>query len=266
MNPVLKNILGNKREEVDHLKRVYSEDALMDAARSIGPRRSLIGAMEQGNKKLKVIAEIKRSSPTKMLMPTRFDPKKIAISYEAGGASALSVLTDVRFFCGHGAYIPIVRESVSIPVLRKDFVIDKYQVTEAAALGADAILLMAINFDSSDALGELYSHALDLGLEVLLEIHSEKEWEMVAPINPKLVGINNRDFLSPALAVDIETTVRLAPQLPPEVVIVSESGISTAEDILKLLGAGAHGFLIGSAFMAEDDPGAKLASLIAEVG
>ncbi len=265
MNPLLKNILDNKREEVDHLKRVYSEDALLDAARKIGDRRSLAGAIKHGEKKPRVIAEIKRSSPTKMLKPTRFDPKAIAISYESGGASALSVLTDARFFCGHSAYIPIVRAAVSIPVLRKDFVIDKYQISEAAALGADAILLMALNFEDTDALGELYHHALSLGLEVLLEIHSQKEWEKVEPLHPKLVGINNRDFLSPKLAVDIMTTIRLAPQLPADVVIVSESGISSAEDISKLSAAGARGFLIGSAFMAHDDPGACLARLIDQV-
>ncbi|VAX22098.1 Indole-3-glycerol phosphate synthase [hydrothermal vent metagenome] len=264
MNPVLKNILDNKREEIDHQKRIYSEDALVEAAGKIGARRSLAGAVEHGEEKLKVIAEIKRSSPSRMLKPTRFNPKEIAISYEAGGASALSVLTDTRFFCGHGAFIPIVREAVSIPVLRKDFVIDKYQITEAAALGADAILLMALNFENTDALGELYHHALSLGLEVLLEIHSEKEWEKVAALDPKLVGINNRDFLSPELATDIMTTIGLAPRLPADVVIISESGISSPEDIAKLSRAGARGFLIGSAFMIHDDPGAELARLIAQ--
>ncbi len=263
LHPILTSILDNKREEVGYLKSLIPEVVIREKASLRAPCRSLRDAVGAGNGGVKVIAEIKRSTPTVMLRATSFDPVKIAKSYEAGGAVALSVLTDARFFSGHSLYVPMTRDQVSIPVLRKEFIIDSWQVVETAALGADAILLMAVCL-TDDQLAEYFELAQELGLEPLVEIHNEKEWERVKKLGPKLVGINNRDFLSKNLDVDIDATLRLAPVLPNDVTVISESGVSTADDLRKLIKAGADGFLIGTAFMKEDYPGAALAKLLSE--
>ncbi len=262
INPVLVDIIDHKRQEVDKLKKVYPYEALVEAANERSDARSLYSALKSDAPKVKVIAEIKRTSPTASFKPVNFDPAKIAKSYEAAGAVAISVLTDARFFSGAPSYVPMVRDSVSIPVLRKEFIIDPWQLAESAALGADAVLLMAVNFQDTSALEAMYNEAVDFGLEPLVEIHSKEEWEMVKPLAPKIVGINNRDFLSADLAVDISTSAKLAPLLPEETAIISESGISSKEQIDILSKTGVDGFLIGSSLMCEGEPGAQLVKLI----
>ena len=263
INPTLLKILDYKRLEVERLKNIFPIETLRDAAAKHGERRSLRVALMDQSPGLKIIAEIKRASPSACFKPTGFDPVGIAKSYESAGAVALSVLTEARFFSGNSAYVPLIRDAVRLPVLRKDFIFDLWQVVESAALGADAVLLMAVNFRDTGAIEPLYKEAIELGLEPLVEIHSEEEWRMVEPLGPMIVGINNRDFLSPDLTIDIGTTETIAPLLPPGVVVVSESGISTREEIERLQNRGVHGFLVGSSLMKQDDPGKALGRLIA---
>lgn len=261
LNPAIAKILDHKRAEVETMKRVTPTAALLESAAENAPRRSLADAVTKPSKSPRIIAEIKRSSPSRAFMPVGFDPVEIARAYEAAGAVAISTLTDARFFSGAPSYVPLVRQAVSLPVLRKDFIIDKWQVAESAALGADAVLVMAVCFPGYDEMAEVFSEAQRLGMEALVEIHSPEEWEKVKPLGPKLVGVNNRDFMSPDLKVDIKTTIKLAPALPENVAVVSESGIGSAEDIERLQACGVDAFLIGSSLMREADPGAALAKL-----
>ncbi|MBF0170357.1 MAG: indole-3-glycerol-phosphate synthase [Nitrospinae bacterium] len=267
--PILAAIVAHKRDEVAAFKRSVPAEGLAERAAARreeqGAARSLVEAMRRHTVTANVIAEVKRASPSRMLRPVGFDPVAIAKGYETAGAAAISCLTDARFFCGSGSYVPLIRHEVGLPVLRKEFVIDPIQLVETAALGADAVLLMAILFDSPDAFAEMYETAEGLGLTPLVEIGDENEWERVAGCEPELVGINNRDFASPDLALDLARTERLAPGLPGGVTLVSESGVSTPADIVRLKKCGVSGFLIGSALMKEDDPGGALASLLAGV-
>lgn len=261
LHPAITKILENKREEVAEAKRITPEAALIDAAKSFGEVRSLTDSLKKENGSVKIIAEIKRASPTAMFAPTGFDPVAIAQSYEAGGAVAISVLTDARFFCGSPLYVPLVKSAVTIPILRKEFIVDKWQLAESAALGADAVLLMAVCFDSKVKFADMFHLAKDFGLEVLVEIHSEDEWRFVEPVKPKLIGINNRDFMSPDLSVDLATTEKLAPIIGGDATLVTESGIIAPDDLRRLKDI-VDGFLIGSAFMKEDDPGGSVARFI----
>ncbi|MDH4185216.1 MAG: indole-3-glycerol phosphate synthase TrpC [Nitrospinota bacterium] len=265
LSPVLHQILMHKWEEVRHQKKIFSLAALEDAAaEKADGRRPFAAAFATGAPGFKVIAEIKRSSPSQCYIPTGFDPVQIAKSYQAAGAACLSVLTEDRFFMGSSLYIPLVKEAVDIPVLRKDFVVDPWQVAEAAALGADAALLMAVLYEDCDQLAPFFQMADKVGIELLVEIHSEKEWELVKPYNPPLVGINNRDFRSAQLELDVETSVRLAPLLPKETIVISESGLSAQGQLGRLASLGVDGFLIGSAFMKSGDPGGALRALLAD--
>jgi indole-3-glycerol phosphate synthase len=261
LHPMLQGIVDHKKEEVAHLRRMMPSGALRDAAAAVSGRRPFANALRKSNGKVNIIAEIKRSSPSKMLMPTRFDPVGIAKAYEQNGAAAISVLTDTRFFCGAASFLPAVRQAVSIPVLRKEFIVDPWQLEETAALGADAVLLMAVLFDDPAPIAELYHKAIELDLQPLVEVHTEREWEQVAALDPQVVGINNRDFTSDFLPVDILATKFLAPKIDHKRVIVSESGIDHADNIATL----AHfvdAYLIGSAFMKTNDPGNALKGML----
>ena len=261
LNRAIEKIIEHKTEEVAQSKRLYSEQYLVEVSADNVSSLSLTTSLKKTDGPINVIAEIKRASPSAMLMATDFDPVKIARSYEKAGAKAISVLTDTRFFCGSPMYVPLVKKAVSIPVLRKEFVIDKLQLAESAALGADAVLLMAVLFESVDQIGELYYYAQELGLDVLMEIHTEDEWKKVEPLKPKLVGVNNRDFMSPDLAVDLATIKKIAPILPADVTVVCESGILRAED-MRGLEEYADAFLIGSLFMKDKDPGVVLSKTL----
>jgi indole-3-glycerol phosphate synthase len=206
-----------------------------------------------------VIAEVKKGSPSKGVIRPDFDPLDIASIYQNNGATCLSVLTDEHFFLGHLRYLALIREQVALPLLRKDFIFDEYQIFEAAAGGADAILLIAAMLEPAQ-LAELLGVAGELYLDVLLEVHDEKELAMALATDCGLIGINNRSLHT--FATDLATTERLAPLIPAERLIVAESGINSRADVERLQAAGAGAFLVGESLMREEDIGAKLQELL----
>jgi indole-3-glycerol phosphate synthase len=208
-----------------------------------------------------VIAEVKKGSPSKGVIRADFDPVDIAGIYEKNGAACLSVLTDEHFFLGHLDYLARIREVVNIPLLRKDFIFDPYQIWEARAAGADAVLLIAAMLDLS-RLREFVACARDLSLDVLLEVHDEDELETALETDCRLMGINNRNLRT--FVTDLGTTERLCALMPPDRFPVAESGITTRSDVLRLHGAGARAFLIGESLMRQPDMGAKLKEILGE--
>jgi indole-3-glycerol phosphate synthase len=205
-----------------------------------------------------IIAEIKRASPSKGRLCEDFRPREIAAVYENGGAAAISVLTDETFFEGAGAHLEEVRREAGLPVLRKDFVIDEYQVVEARLLGADAVLLIARILEE-ERLREYAALAASLGMSALVEVHSGGELDLALRAGAVLVGINNRDL--DTFRTDLATTLELAPRVPAGMTVVGESGIQTRDDIERLLDAGVHAFLVGETLMKASDPAAKLKEL-----
>jgi len=206
-----------------------------------------------------VIAEVKKGSPSKGVIRPDFDPLEIAAIYQDNGATCLSVLTDEHFFLGHLRYLALIREQVALPLLRKDFIFDQYQIFEAAAGGADAVLLIAAMLEPAQ-LAELLGVAGELYLDVLLEVHDERELAMALATDCGLIGINNRSLHT--FATDLATTERLAPLIPAERLIVAESGINSRADVERLQAAGAGAFLVGESLMREEDIGAKLQELL----
>lgn len=254
---VLEKIVATKREEVRKRRAAVPMDALPEREDSIrGFRSALAAKLAEGHPA--VIAEIKKASPSKGLIRADFDPVAIATSYERGGAACLSCLTDEHYFQGHDEYLKAARQATQLPVLRKDFVIDAYQVAEAYALGADCILLIAAILDSS-ALADLYVQAQEMGLDVLIEVHDEKECEQALSLAPPLLGINNRDLHD--FSVSLQTTLDLLPSIPPGTLLVTESGIQTTKDVRTMQSAGVNAFLVGEAFMREPSPGRALEAL-----
>jgi indole-3-glycerol phosphate synthase len=205
-----------------------------------------------------VIAEVKKASPSKGVLREHFVPSEIAASYERGGAACLSVLTDERFFQGSAAYLQQARAACALPVLRKDFIVDAYQVSESAAMGADCILLIAACLADSQ-MAELEAQAHEFGLEVLVEVHDGRELERALRLATPLVGINNRNLRS--FEVSLETTLGLRRDVPDDRLLVTESGILARADVQRMREAGVHAFLVGEAFMRASDPGAALAEL-----
>lgn len=206
-----------------------------------------------------IIAEVKKGSPSKGVIREDFDPLEIAEIYQNNGATCLSVLTDEKFFLGHLRYLALIREQVGLPLLRKDFIIDPWQVYEARAAGADAILLIAAILERQQIV-DLADLARELHLDVLLEVHDEQEMEAACATDISLIGVNNRNLRS--FVTDLETTGRLAKMLPPQRLLVAESGINNRADIERLQAYGAKAFLIGEAMMREEDIGAKLQELL----
>ena len=205
-----------------------------------------------------VIAEVKKASPSAGVIRPDFQPAAIAESYEAGGAACLSVLTDERYFQGHRDYLAEARDACALPVLRKDFIVDSWQVLESRALGADCILLIVAALDDGP-LRDLHGQARELGLDVLVEVHDEAELGRALAIDAQLVGVNNRDLHR--FATDLGTSERLRPLVPAERTLVAESGIHTRADVARLQRAGISAFLVGEAFMRAKDPGAALREL-----
>ncbi|HEX7369300.1 MAG TPA: indole-3-glycerol phosphate synthase TrpC [Rhodanobacteraceae bacterium] len=266
MNDILQTILARKREEVAERKGRVSLAQLRARCAEALPARGFANAIRGrvAQKHAVVIAEVKKASPSKGLIRPDFDPAAIARSYAAGGATCLSVLTDVDFFRGSDAYLGQARDACTLPVLRKDFIVDTYQVHEARAIGADAILLIAAALDNA-ALVNLHALAMECGLDVLLEVHNAVDLQRVLPLPnaPRtLIGVNNRDLRT--FETSIETTLLLQDAVPRDRLLVTESGIATREDVARLRAAGVHAFLVGEIFMRAVDPGAELARLFAE--
>ena len=259
---ILQRILAVKAAEVQlgseahPLKKLRAE---VDSAPE--PRdflAALKGAVEQGRPA--VIAEIKKASPSQGVLREAFDPAAIAAGYAAAGASCLSILTDQQFFQGKAEYLQQGRGACSLPVLRKDFVIDPWQVYESRVMGADCILLIVKALGDAQ-LRELAGLASDLGMDALLEVHDGDELERALALKPPFVGINNRDLAS--FHTDTAVTVGLLSRIPKDCLVVTESGIKTREDVQRMRSHGVQGFLVGESFMRAEDPGQKLAELFA---
>ncbi len=265
MSDILEKILARKREEVDARRARVSQAELAARCAGADPVRGFAAALQRRivAGEAAVIAEVKKASPSKGLIRADFDPAQIARSYEAGGAACLSVLTDVDFFQGADAYLQAARAACALPVLRKDFTLDAYQVYEARALGADCILLIVAALDDAQ-LHDLSALARSIGLNVLVEVHDAGELARALALPADaglLLGVNNRNLRS--FEVSLDTTLALRESLPPGRGLVTESGIHTREDVARMRQAGVHAFLIGEAFMRAAEPGAELARLFA---
>jgi indole-3-glycerol phosphate synthase len=254
---ILQKIVENKREEVAKQKEILPLGELRQMLADQPPTLDFGGAIR--SRSCAVIAEVKRSSPSKGRIREDFDPVEIARIYEENGAAAISILTERRFFEGHAAYVPQIRRSVKLPLLRKDFIIDSYQISETRVLGADALLLIARILEQGQ-LREFLGLASELGLAALVEVHDETDLEKAVSSGSTIVGINNRDLGT--FRTDLETSIRLARRVPKGVSVVSESGISSRGDIERLMDAGIHGFLVGESLMREKDIGTKLRELL----
>lgn len=262
---ILDKILAVKREEIAALRKSTGEAALRERAAAADAPRGFVAALRRSAEagRAAVIAEIKKASPSKGLIRADFDPAWLAADYARGGASCLSVLTDVQFFQGANDYLVAARAACSLPVIRKDFLIDPLQIIEARALAADCILLIAAALSPSQ-MNELAACAWELGLDVLVEIHNGEEWEDVqrSGIVPRaLLGINNRNLRT--FETRLETTLDLLPVLPAGTEVVTESGIATEADIARMRAAGVHRFLIGESLMRKPSPGDALAAWLA---
>ena len=257
---VLKQIFDRKTEELAERKQRRSLAELEQLAAGASPvrgfRRALSDRAAQGQPA--VIAEVKKASPSKGVIREAFYPAEIAASYEAGGAACLSVLTDIDFFQGADDYLQAARGACSLPVLRKDFTLDPYQIWEARALGADAILLIVACLKLSH-LTDLHDCAREAGLDVLVEVHDEAELDEALTLGGDLIGINNRDLHN--FDTNLDITYRLLERIPAEVQVVTESGFSSAAQVSEMRGRGVHTFLIGETFMRAADPGAALAAM-----
>ncbi len=257
---MLAAILDNKREEVKEAKKRVPLTALRERAGSVAPPLSMLGRItEKEGARHRIIAEIKRASPSKGVLRQDLDPVEWAGRYQRAGATALSVLTDERFFKGSLTHLEQVRDIVQLPVLRKDFIIDAYQVHESRASGADVVLLIVRALDPAQ-FRELMEVTREIGMEALVEIHDEMELDRALDQGVRLLGINNRDLKT--FNVDISVTERLMDRIPDDVVVVSASGIHSPEQILRLEAKGAKAFLIGEALVTAADPEEKLKELV----
>ena len=260
---VLARILDRKREEVADGARTAPLADMRRRAADAPPVRGFRAALEAkvGEGRAAVIAEIKRASPSRGVIRRDFEPSRIAAGYERAGAAALSVLTDREFFQGAPEHLHAARAATALPVLRKDFLLDPWQLYEARTMGADCVLLIVAAL-ADGRLGELADLARELGLDVLVEVHDESELERALRLPARLVGINNRDLRT--FDTTLETTKRLAPRVPPDRLVVTESGIAAREDVAGLRAHGVHAFLVGEAFMSAPHPGERLARLFGE--
>lgn len=257
----LARIVEQKRSKLEKKKSEYpllAEQVIRPAAQKPSNQRPFFVTLDRTDR-LNFIAEIKRASPSRGLLRGQVDPAELGVAYESHGAAAISVLTEEDYFLGSLEDLKQVKQSVSCPVLRKDFIIDPYQVYEATAAGADAILLIAAILDSA-SLSQLLTVADRAGLSSVVEVHNQAELEKAVECGAEIIGINNRDLTT--FRVDLQTTLQLAPQVPENKILVSESGISTADDIRLLREAGVDAFLIGEYLMKSPNPGKTLRELM----
>ena len=255
---VLEKIVARKREEVSAAKKSRPSEMLREHAAAAPAVRDFCGALRNG-KGIKLIAEVKKASPSAGLIRADFDPVEIAATYERHGAACISVLTDEHFFQGRLEYLTGVRQAVGIPVLRKDFILDPYQLLEARAAGADCVLLIAECLDDCH-LRDLYFQASELGMEALIELYDPEHLDRILKLEPSLIGINNRDLRT--FATDLDHTLALRDRIPPECLLVSESGIRTRDDVLRLENAGVQAILVGETLMKSPDIGRKVDELL----
>ena len=272
MSDILEKILATKRTEIAAAKQAEPLEVVREAAEWAPPSRDFVAALRAkiAAGRPAVIAEIKKASPSKGVIRTDFHPAEIAASYERGGAACLSVLTDRQYFQGAPEYLKAARDACALPVLRKDFMIDPYQVYEARAMGADCILLIVAAFTpliekggrgAISQMQELESLAQALGMAVLVESHDGNELEAALQLKTPLIGINNRNLRT--FETRLETTLDLLPRIPADRIMVTESGILAPEHVALMRGHAVHVFLVGEAFMRAPDPGAELERLFA---
>ncbi len=261
---ILKRILARKVEEIDARNRIVSLQALGERVANADEPRGFVSSLQRkiAAGQPAVIAEIKKASPSRGILREDFDPVQIAVSYARAGAACLSVLTDVDFFKGDDSYLQQARAACSLPVLRKDFVIDPYQVYEARVLGADCILLIVAALGDA-MLEELYQLAVHLGMDVLIEVHDREELDRALEIPAPMIGINNRDLRSFETSLDV--TLGFLGRITDDRIVVTESGIHTPADVGLMRSRGVNAFLVGEAFMRAADPGEKLAELFGRV-
>ena len=262
MSDILNKILAVKQEEVATDRKRVSEAELLQAAKARHDIRGFAQAIEQ---KIEaglpgVIAEVKKASPSKGVLRENFQPAEIAVSYASHGAACLSVLTDVQFFQGADEYLRQARAACALPVLRKDFMVDPYQIIAARAMGADCILLI-VSALSAIQLSEFEACAFELGMDVLVEVHDAQELEIALDLNTSLLGINNRNLRT--FETSLQTTIDLLARIPADKRVITESGILQPADVKKMRDHDVHAFLVGEAFMRAPDPGVELARLFA---
>ncbi|MCB1648669.1 MAG: indole-3-glycerol phosphate synthase TrpC [Pseudomonadales bacterium] len=257
---ILERIIAQKHREIIRDAEQESLASLEQRARSAEPVRGFIAALRRRieNRQAAVIAEIKKASPSKGLIRADFDPARIAAQYEGAGAACLSVLTDREFFQGCNTYLQQARAACALPVIRKDFIVDPYQIAEARAIGADCVLLI-VSALAPAQLQELAAYAKGIGIDVLVEVHDEAEMDIALEAGFDLIGVNNRNLHT--FETDLGVSWRLAQRLPAGKLLVTESGIHHREDVLAMLERGIYGFLIGESFMRAPDPGQKFLEL-----
>jgi indole-3-glycerol phosphate synthase len=257
---ILRKILARKVEEVTERRAIDSLGSLETRIQEQPPVREFCAQLQQrvAAGEPAVIAEVKKASPSKGVIREDFQPAQIAQSYSTGGASCLSVLTDKDFFQGAEEYLQQAREACDIPVLRKDFTVDPYQVVEARAIGADAVLLIVAALED-EQMRELAATAAEVGLDVLVEVHNRAELERALELSTPLVGINNRDLHT--FKTRLETTLELLPHIPEDRLVITESGIHTPQDVALMRENNVQSFLVGEAFMRAPEPGEKLKEL-----
>ena len=258
---VLRKICDRKWQEIEERRAIQSLDTIKAMARAESPARGFSAALNlrKNNAEVGVIAEVKKASPSKGIIRESFDPAAIAKSYELGGAACLSVLTDIDFFQGADEFLQLARNACDLPVLRKDFTLDSYQVWEARALGADAILLIVACLDDKQ-LADLSDQAALAGLDVLVEVHDAQELERALALDLTMVGINNRNLHT--FETRLETTLELLNRIPDDVMVVTESGFHTADDMAGMLSHSVSTFLIGESFMRQPEPGDALKAMV----